>query len=215
MPFTYEYPRPSTTLDAAVLRTPELKYPEILLIQRKSQPFAGKWGLPGGFMDMDETPLQGAARELREETGLLDLPLKPLFTCGEPGRDPRGRTITFVFGCLIRDSAQSPIGQDDAAAAEWFSLKALPEMAFDHNQVIKQIEASLLWQARRSIIGSEVFHNIASAKDIIRLHQGILGQIDENLIDNAVKSGLLKLREGICEYIPQLPSGPDWHPTVW
>lgn len=215
MSFIYEYPRPSATLDAAVLRTPGLEYPEILLIQRKNQPFKNRWALPGGFLEMEETPLHGAARELSEETGLTDLPLKPLFTCGEPGRDPRGRTITFVFGCLIRDSAKLPQGQDDAAAAQWFSLQDLPEMAFDHDRVIRQIEASLLWQARRSIIGSEVFHNLASVKDIIRLHKNILGHLEDDFIDNAVKSGLLKRREGICEYVPQLPAGPDWHPMVW
>lgn len=215
MTYTYEYPRPSVTLDAAVLRTPELKYPEILLIQRKNPPFQGLWAIPGGFLEMEETPLNGAARELQEETGLTDLPLKPLFTCGEPERDPRGRTITIVFGCLIRDTSLSPSGQDDAAAAEWFSLKNLPEMAFDHKRVIMQIEASLIWQASRSVIGSEVFHNIASARDIQRLHHNILGKTDENFIENAVNQGLLKMRDGICEYITQIPAGPDWHPSVW
>ena len=215
MPFTYEYPRPSVTLDAAVLRVPKLGYPEILLIRRGHEPFAGHWALPGGFMEMDETPLAGAARELHEETGLLDLPLKPLFTCAEPLRDPRGRTVTIVFGCLIRDSARTPKGSDDAAEAAWFSLKKLPEMAFDHRRVIAQIEANLLWQARHLIIGQDVFHELASAKDIVRLHHSISPAEAPEVISRAEKAGYLKCREGICEYYQPVPAGPDWHPMVW
>lgn len=215
MSYTYEYPRPSVTLDAVVLRTPHLKYPEILLIQRKHPPFAGQWAIPGGFLEMEESPLTGAARELHEETGLADLPLKPLFTCGETGRDPRGRTITMIFGCLIRDTARPPSGQDDAAEARWFSLHDLPEMAFDHKRVIAQIEHSLVWQAKTSLIGRDVFHDLASAKDIIRLHKSINPATTEDLIENAVARGFLKYRDGICEYLTQVPAGPDWNPTVW
>lgn len=215
MSYTYEYPRPSVTLDAVVLRSPHLHYPEILLIQRKHPPFPGSWAIPGGFMEMEESPLVGAARELHEETGLCDLPLKPLFTCGEVGRDPRGRTVTIVFGCLIRDSAKNPAGQDDAAEAKWFSLRNLPDMAFDHKRVIAQIEHSLVWQASTSIIGRDIFHDLASAKDIIRLHQNIAPDTAENVIERAVASNLLRYRDGICEYITQVPAGPDWNPTVW
>jgi 8-oxo-dGTP diphosphatase len=53
MVYEYEYPRPSVTLDAAVLRTPALEYPEILLIKRGNAPFSGFWALPGGFMEME------------------------------------------------------------------------------------------------------------------------------------------------------------------
>jgi len=215
MNYTYEYPRPSLTLDAVVLRTPELKYPEILLIKRGRDPFAGKWALPGGFMEMQEKPLVGAARELAEETGLIELPLKPLFTCGEPGRDPRGRTITMVFGCLIRDAEKPPLGSDDAAEAAWFSLKKLPEMAFDHKRVIAQIENNLFWQTRTSLIGKDVFHGVASQKDIARLHQAICPDQGLEVISRAEKLGLLTCKDGICDYIAAVPFGPDWHPMVW
>lgn len=215
MTFTYEYPRPSVTLDAAILRVPLLNHPEILLIKRGREPFAGKWAIPGGFMEMDETPLAGAARELQEETGLYDLPLKPLFTCAEPGRDPRSRTVTMVFACLIRDSAHHPHGDDDADEARWFSLKNLPALAFDHRRIIAQIEMSLLWQARTAIVGQDVFHDLASAKDILRLHKNLCGSVASDFIANAEKNNFLKCRDGICEYLKPVPAGPDWHPMVW
>ncbi len=215
MSYTYEYPRPSVTLDAAILRTPQLGFPEILLIKRGHKPFIGHWALPGGFMEMEEKPLAGAARELEEETGLYDLPLKPLFCCGEPGRDPRGRTVTMVFGCLVRDTAFAPKGDDDAAEAAWFSLRTPPEMAFDHRRVLAQIEQHLVWQARNSIIGRDVFHDLASSKDILRLHQNITGETRADLIEDCEKRGLLACRDGICQYISPTPSGPDWQPLVW
>lgn len=215
MSYTYEYPRPSVTLDAAVLRTPALKYPEILLIRRGHDPFAGQWALPGGFLEMHEKPLVGAARELAEETGLTELPLKPLFTCGEPERDPRGRTITMVFACLIRDSEKLPVGSDDAAEAAWFSLRDLPELAFDHKRVISQIENNLLWQATTSLIGKDVFHGVASQKDITRLHRNICPNLPPEVIQRAERMGLLSCKDGICEYVSAVPLGPDWHPMVW
>ena len=215
MSYQYEYPRPSATLDAVILRTPQLGFPEILLIKRGREPFVGRWALPGGFMEMDEKPLSGAARELAEETGLYDLPLKPLFACGEPGRDPRGRTITLVFGCLVRDSAKAPKGADDAAEAAWFPLRTPPEMAFDHRRVLSQIELNLIWQAKTSIVGRDVFHDLASAKEIARLHQSITGETRPDFIEVCEQRGLIKCRDGICEYTPPPPAGPDWQPLVW
>ncbi len=215
MAHTYEFPRPSVTLDAVVLRTPKLEFPEILLIKRGNEPFVGYWALPGGFMEMEEKPLTGTARELKEETSLYDLPLKPLFACGEPGRDPRGRTVTIVFGCMVRDTAFAPKGGDDAAEAAWFPLRNPPEMAFDHRQVLAEIEQHLVWQAKTSIVGRDVFHDLASSRDILRLHQSITGETRPDLIKACEQQGLLKCRDGICQYTPLTPAGPDWQPLVW
>ena len=68
MAYTYKYPRPALTADCVVV-TKE-KEPRVLLIQRRNEPFKGRWAFPGGFMDMDETSEQCAIRELEEETGL-------------------------------------------------------------------------------------------------------------------------------------------------
>ena len=69
MPFTYDYPRPMVTVDAVVFRK-TISGTEVLLIQRKHDPFAGMWALPGGFVDMDETAEEAIVRELMEETHL-------------------------------------------------------------------------------------------------------------------------------------------------
>ncbi|NLG85482.1 MAG: NUDIX hydrolase, partial [Firmicutes bacterium] len=71
--------------------------PHVLLIKRRYEPFAGYWALPGGYLEENEPPREGAARELREETGLAALPLRALGAFGAPGRDPRGWTISIAY----------------------------------------------------------------------------------------------------------------------
>src|SRR5262245_21532861 len=95
--FTYDYPRPALTADVAVASRDAR--PRVLLIRRKKPPFAGRWALPGGFVDEDERPADAAVRELKEETGIevKGLDLDHLYTAGDPGRDPRGWTVSIVF----------------------------------------------------------------------------------------------------------------------
>ncbi|MDP4184700.1 MAG: NUDIX hydrolase, partial [Bacteroidota bacterium] len=96
MTYTYEYPRPAVTTDAIIVcRESDEKY--VLLIQRLKDPFAGKWALPGGFLNMDESLEEGCKRELEEETGLVGISLTQFHTFGAVNRDPRGRTISVVF----------------------------------------------------------------------------------------------------------------------
>jgi 8-oxo-dGTP diphosphatase len=93
MPYTYEYPRPSLTVDCILFGFDdgELK---VLLIQRASDPFKGLWAFPGGFLDMEDPTIEFAAkRELEEETGLKNVFMEQLYTFGDEGRDPRGRTF--------------------------------------------------------------------------------------------------------------------------
>lgn len=133
--FTYDYPRPCVTVDI-VLLTREAR-PRVLLIRRKQAPFAGKWALPGGFIDMDETLEESARRELKEETGLTVGKLQELGIYGDPGRDPRGRTISVAFWTEVNPAKIQPKAGDDAAETGWFPLHDLPPLAFDHARILK------------------------------------------------------------------------------
>lgn len=114
---------------------------KVLLVKRKKNPFKDQWALPGGFLE-DEEPLEiGAKRELSEETGLKVENLKQLKAFGTPGRDPRGRTISIPFWGEVT-SQEKVEGSDDAADARWFSFDDLPELAFDHSEILK-----LAWEA--------------------------------------------------------------------
>ncbi len=109
---------------------------QVLLVLRKNPPFAGMWAIPGGFVGIDE-PLETAAlRELEEETGVRDVYVEQFHTFGDPGRDPRGRTITVAYLALVRAEQVQPRAGDDAAEARWWSVSALPPLAFDHDRIL-------------------------------------------------------------------------------
>lgn len=132
--FVYEYPRPAVTVDIVVVSRKEPK--RVLLIRRKAEPFAGCWALPGGFVDMDETLEDAARRELEEETGVRVQKLVQLHTFGDPGRDPRGRTISVAYLARADLEKTRPIANDDAAEVAWFSLLRPPKLAFDHKGIV-------------------------------------------------------------------------------
>ena len=134
MAYTYKYPRPAVTADCAVITREE--EPKVLLIQRGNEPFKGCWAFSGGFMDMDETTEQCAIRELEEETGLKVSGLRQIGAYSKVDRDPRGRTVTVAYLAVV-DRPLPVKGQDDAARAEWWPLSALPQLAFDHDEIMR------------------------------------------------------------------------------
>ena len=134
MAYTYKYPRPAVTADCIVI-TKDTE-PKVLLIERGDEPFKGCWAFPGGFMNMDETTEQCAIRELEEETRLKVSKVYQIGAYSKVDRDPRGRTITVAYIAIV-DEHLAVSGQDDAAKAEWFSLSALPQLAFDHADIIR------------------------------------------------------------------------------
>ena len=135
MPYTYTYPRPALTVDCLIIRLYE-DHKQCLLIRRNHDPYRNNWALPGGFVNMDEKLADAARRELREETGLQVPHLEQFHVFDEPARDPRGRTISVVFTGNIDYSKSAVKAASDAIDANWFFLDKLPELAFDHRDII-------------------------------------------------------------------------------
>jgi len=133
--YSYDYPRPAVTVDTVVV-TRERR-PKVLLIRRKNEPFAGAWAIPGGFVVMDETLEDAARRELREETAVDPDELDQVYTFGDPGRDPRGRTISVVYVAEVDPEDVEPHAADDAAEVGWFPMDDLPPLAFDHKHILE------------------------------------------------------------------------------
>src|SRR4051812_19679582 len=95
--YTYKFPRPALTVDCVIFGLGEKgEEPKVLFIERKNEPFKGMWAIPGGFIEMHETLIEAAARELEEETGLKNIPLTQCCVFDGIDRDPRERIITVV-----------------------------------------------------------------------------------------------------------------------
>ena len=102
----------------------------VLLVRRGAPPFKGRFAIPGGFVDEDESLEAAARRELAEETGVREVYLEQLYTFGDPGRDPRGRVVTVAYFALIASGGPPLRAGTDAAEARWFAVDAVPALAY-------------------------------------------------------------------------------------
>jgi 8-oxo-dGTP diphosphatase len=141
---TYEWPRPAVTVDivlftvAGALNSLRL---QVLLIQRKGEPYRGRWALPGGFVHENEDLPAAAARELAEETGVQEAVIEQVRAVGTPGRDPRGHTVTILWVGLVPGDRHVLRATGDAGAARWFDAtgpEPLPDLAFDHRELLSE-----------------------------------------------------------------------------
>lgn len=135
MSYTYDYPHPAVSVDVVAFAVRD-GHLEVLLIERAGPPFAGMHALPGGFVGIDESLKHAAFRELREETGVSAAFLEQLHTFGQPGRDPRERVISVAYVSLVAADRLEVRAASDAAAAAWFDVERVPELAFDHRRIL-------------------------------------------------------------------------------
>lgn len=108
---------------------------QLLLIQRKKEPFKDCWALPGGFVDENEDLEIAARRELLEETNVTVERLEQIGAFGKPFRDPRSHVVSIAYYGNVPDDTIA-IAADDAKEANWFSIHELPSLAFDHQDII-------------------------------------------------------------------------------
>lgn len=171
---TYDHPRPALTVDCVVFAIADDAL-KVLLIRRAQEPFGGSWALPGGFVDMGETLEAAARRELEEETSLKDLFLEQLYTFGEPDRDPRGRVVSVAYYALVDLAGRDVEPASDASAAEWFAVDALPELAFDHGEILAAALERVRGKVRYAPLGFELLPRRFTLTELQRLYEIILG----------------------------------------
>ena len=191
MPYTYEHPRPALTVDCVVfgLDDEDLK---VLLIRRSREPFAGRWALPGGFVDVGESPEQAARRELEEETGLRSVLLEQLYTFGEPGRDPREHVVSVAHYALVDVRDCRVRAADDARDAAWFPVVRPPPLAFDHDKIVRVAHRRLRDQARREPIGRGLLPHEFTLSQLRQLYETVLGErCERRVFRRLLKTGLL------------------------
>jgi ADP-ribose pyrophosphatase YjhB (NUDIX family) len=119
---------------------------KILLIQRGMEPEKGKWSLMGGFIQPDEGFESAAERILKQLTGLEGVYLEQLNAFGNPLRDPLERTISVAYFALI-DIHQYEKQLSDEYHPEWFPLKSVPKLIFDHSVMVDMAKEKLRYKA--------------------------------------------------------------------
>lgn len=192
MPYTYDYPRPSVTVDCVIFGLDAQQKVNVLLIQRKHDPFAGQWAMPGGFVDMDEDLETAALRELEEETGVRDLFIEQLFTFGAPDRDPRGRVISVAYYALVNLEHHPIEAASDARQVQWFPVNDVPELAFDHAHIFRVALERLRAKVRYQPIGFELLPPTFTLTQLQNLYENILG-IDSGLNKRNFRTRILKM----------------------
>ena len=206
--YCYKYPHPAVTADNVIFAF-DNKDLNVLLVKRKNAPYKDLWAFPGGFMNMDETIEQCALRELEEETGFKAKRIEQLMCFSSVTRDPRERVITIAFFSLVR--MQQVKGGDDAAEAKWFKLKDVPNLAFDHDYILRIALNKLKERVHFEPICFELLDESFTMTELQRLYEAILGvQFDRrNFFRKMMSWGILEKVEEDEEILPQSPQSPQ------
>ncbi|MEZ6072052.1 MAG: NUDIX domain-containing protein [Pirellulales bacterium] len=173
MVHTYEFARPALTVDIVVFGLDEEDL-KVMLIQRDLAPFDGQWALPGGFVRVEETLDAAARRELVEETGLKDIYLEQLYTFGAVERDPRERVVTVAYYALVNLEGHDVQASTDARNAAWFPVSDLPELAFDHEEILDAAYERLRGKVRYQPIGFELLPDRFTLRQLQHMYEVIL-----------------------------------------
>ncbi len=173
MSFTYSYARPALAVDCIVFAL-DLGKLKVLLIQRRSEPFANHWALPGGFLEIGETLEAAARRELAEETGLKHVFLEQLYTFSHLNRDPRDRVISVGYFALVRLNDHRVRAATDARCAVWFPMDDVPRLAFDHDKILKMAYQRLRGKVRYQPIGFELLPSKFTLRQLQQLYETLL-----------------------------------------
>ncbi|MEN0048647.1 MAG: NUDIX domain-containing protein [Bacteroidota bacterium] len=149
----------------------------VLLIKQKFGAYKNIWSLPGGFVLNGEGLTQAVTRELKEEAGIEVDYLEQLYTFGDQvERDPRGQVISVAYFALVNPENLVLRADTDAEDAQWFPFNDLPQLAYDHDQIIQKAIARLQAKLHYQPIGFDLLREEFPFSDLEQLYQTILGR---------------------------------------
>lgn len=181
------YEKPSVTVDMLVFWLPDTDKKNIaspggnilklLMIKRGDHPYMGQWALPGGFVNLDESLDEAAARELKEETGLENIPMEQLYTWGEVPRDPRARVIGVSYMGCVTGPAPDIRGNDDADAAAWFNV----DYRIDQEDKTITEKGYILEQLYKLRLSNDA-DDLAAMIKVARVAEGQIGKVARKIV---------------------------------
>ena len=170
---------------------------KLLLVERSLKPYNGKWSLMGGFVNPSETPDDAASRVLEERTGLKNVYIEQFSVFGKPDRDPVERTIAITYFALI-DIQQYEKQISEEHNPEWFLLSEIPELVFDHAEMVKLALRQLRYKAALHPILFQLLPDKFTIPQLQALYEGVYQTKfdDRNFSRKLLSTGLLvKLTE--------------------
>lgn len=147
---------------------------KVLLIKRGAEPYKNEWALPGDLVFPDEDLDAAAKRILQELTGLRDVYLEQVKAFGNVDRHPLGRVITIVYYSLIKIDRYHLTPASFAKKAKWHNVKGIPNLAFDHNELLDACHQRLKNQVRTRPIGFELLPPKFTLTQLQQLYETIL-----------------------------------------
>jgi 8-oxo-dGTP diphosphatase len=177
------------------IQSGELK---VLLVKRKIPPFIGQHAIPGGFVLDEEDLDQAALHEFQEETGVAEVYLERPYSFGDPRRDPRGRIVSVSYFALISADHTLQAGTD-ASEANWWPIKELPSLAFDHSQILNYALERLRNKLEYMTVGFQLLPEKFTLTELQKVYEAILDkQLDKRNFRR--KMTLLKILRPLKEY---------------
>ena len=164
----------SVTIDSVVFGF-EKGHLEILLVKHGRGIKKGEWGLPGGWIKRDEGIDQAASRLLKELTGIEDIYLEQLKAFGAPDRFPLGRIITIGYYALINKEQYDIKAGYTASEAQWFRMDKIPDLIYDHGEILKFSIKKLRSRVKQAPIGFNLLPEKFTLLQLMQLYEEILG----------------------------------------
>lgn len=216
------FAKPSVTVDVVNLTLLE-GHLHVLLTKREEHPFKESWSLPGGFVRMDESLDQAAARVLRQKGGLENVYLEQLYTFGAVERDPRMRILSVAYYALVEHGRVNAQVAENAAwldvQVDWEGEKGGPArvldavgdrhlLAFDHADILGMAIQRIRGKLEYVPIGFELLPPLFTLRELQEVHESILGhKINKDSFRRKM------LASGQLEATGELEQGKDFRPA--
>ncbi len=147
-----------------------------LLVEVRHGPCAGSWAFPGGRVPVGEPPERTAERELLAQTGIREVYLEQLRTFGDPERDPHAHVVSVAFFALVPDKGDATLGSRKYARVQWFPVRSLPQLAYDHNGIAAYALDRLVAKLEYTNIVYSLLPNEFTLGELQEVYETILGR---------------------------------------
>jgi len=173
MDFYAKYPKILLAVDSIIFGFSENDHElKLLLLKRNFEPAKGDWSLIGGFVNPEESIDKAAQRIVLQHTGLEDVYMEQLYTFGEQNRDPGGRIVSTAYFSLIKiKEYDEQLAKNKGAF--WIPLSQIPDLVFDHPQMVEKALRKLRIRARTQPIGFELLPKKFTIPQLQRLYEAI------------------------------------------